>query len=306
MTPKDVEAVNIDDQISVLEERLPKAKSLLSPCRCCPRYCGVGRLRGETGRCQSTDKLRVSSITLHHGEEPPISGYRGSGTIFLTNCNLRCLFCQNYPISQLGTGNTITVHELANEMLNLQRRGAHNINWVTPTHMAPMLMEALLLARKKGLFLPIVYNCGGYESTEMLGLWDGIIDIYMPDMKYSNLQSARKYSGISDYPDHNRRAILEMYRQVGNLRVDDEGIAARGLLVRHLVLPNDISGTANILKFLAEEVSCDIYISLMSQYFPAFHATKIPLLSEPLSRSEYRTAVRELEKLHLEEGWVQT
>jgi putative pyruvate formate lyase activating enzyme len=298
--------VDIDHQIFLLEQRLPKATAILSPCRCCPRYCGVDRLGGETGRCRSTTELRVSSITLHHGEEPPISGYQGSGTIFLTNCNLRCLFCQNYPISQLGTGNTVTVHELADGMLSLQRRGAHNINWVTPTHMAPMLMEALLEARKKGMNLPIVYNCGGYESMEMLHLWDGIIDIYMPDMKYSNPDMARKYSGIPDYPVHNRAAILEMHRQVGNLAIDDNGIAIKGLLVRHLVLPHDLSGTADILRFLADEVSRDTYISLMSQYFPAFHATKIPVLSQPLTRAEYRKTVGILENLHMEEGWLQT
>jgi len=248
----------------------------------------------------------VASINLHFGEEPPISGSRGSGTIFLTNCNLRCLFCQNYPISQLGTGNAVTVHELASGMIALQRRGAHNINWVTPTHMAPILMEALLIARKRGMDLPVVYNCGGYESLDMLRLWDGIIDIYMPDMKYSNPENARKYSGISDYPKHNRAAILEMHRQVGNLVIDEDGIATRGLLVRHLVLPHDLSGTEEILRFLAEEVSSDTYISLMSQYFPAFHATKVPELSEPLARREYLRAVDILERFRLEEGWVQT
>jgi putative pyruvate formate lyase activating enzyme len=299
-------ALDINHQISSLEEQLPKAKELLNPCRCCPRNCGIDRLAGETGRCRSTTELRVSSITLHHGEEPPISGNRGSGTIFLANCNLRCLFCQNYPISQLGTGNTLTVEELASGMIALQRRGAHNINWVTPTHMAPMLMEALLVARKRGMDLPIVYNCGGYEALEMLRLWDGIIDIYMPDMKYSNSDMGRKYSGISNYPMHNRAAILEMHRQVGNLLIDDNGIATRGLLVRHLMLPHNLSGTADTLRFLAEEVSCDTYISLMSQYFPAFHATKIPMLSQPLTRSEYRNAISILENLHLEEGWVQT
>lgn len=224
----------------------------------------------------------------------------------MTNCNLRCLFCQNYPISQLGTGNIVTVHELASGMIALQRRGAHNINWVTPTHMAPLLMEALLIARKKGMDLPVVYNCGGYESLEMLRLWDGIVDIYMPDMKYSDAENARKYSGIGDYPTHNRTAILEMHRQVGNLMVDGEGIATMGLLVRHLVLPFDLSGTEEILRFLAEEVSRDTYVSLMSQYFPAFHATKIPRLSEPLTRKGYRRAIDFLEHFRLEAGWVQT
>ena len=299
-------AVDVHNQITLLEERLPEAKALLSPCQCCPRYCGVDRLAGDTGRCRSTIQLTVSSITLHHGEEPPISGYRGSGTIFLSNCNLRCLFCQNYPISQLGTGNVMSPAEVATGMIMLQRHGAHNINWVTPTHMTPMLMEALLTARKKGMSLPVVYNSGGYDSMEMLRLWDGIIDIYMPDMKYSDTDSARRYSGISDYPQHNRAAILEMHRQVGNLVIDQDGVASRGLLVRHLVLPNDLSGTERILRFIAEQVSRDTYVSLMSQYFPAFHAPKIPKLSRRVTRQEYRRAVDILRNLRLEEGWLQT
>jgi putative pyruvate formate lyase activating enzyme len=296
---------DIDRQIALLRDRLPEAKALLSPCRCCPRYCGVDRMAGETGHCRSTDQLVVSSITLHHGEEPPISGHRGSGTIFLSNCNLHCLFCQNYPISQLGTGNAMSPEEVATGMLMLQRKGAHNINWVTPTHMAPMLLESLLIARQQGMTLPIVYNCGGYDSLEMLRLWDGIIDIYMPDMKYSDARMARKTSAVPDYPTHNRAAILEMHRQVGNLVIDEEGIATKGLLVRHLVLPHDYSGTEDILRFLAERVSRSTYISLMNQYFPAYHALKVPKLSRPLTRKEYGRAVEVLHHLQLEEGWVQ-
>jgi putative pyruvate formate lyase activating enzyme len=297
---------NIERQIALMEARLSEAKALLSPCRLCPRSCGVDRLNGETGYCRSSTQLVVSSITLHHGEEPPISGNRGSGTIFLTNCNLHCLFCQNYPISQLGTGNSMSVEQVAQGMKLLQERGAHNINWVTPTHVAPMLMEALLMARRQGMYLPVVYNSGGYESLEMLQMWDGIIDIYMPDMKYSEARMARKYSGVPNYPRHNRAAIREMHRQVGDLQIDEQGIAVKGLLVRHLVLPNDLSGTKEILEFLAEKVSPSTYVSLMSQYFPAFHAHKIPELSRPITKKEYGEAVKILNSLHLEQGWVQT
>ncbi len=296
---------SIDRQIALITDRLPEARALLSPCRVCPRNCGVDRLSGEMGHCRSTTELVVSSITLHHGEEPPISGYRGSGTIFLTNCNLRCLYCQNYPISQLGSGNTLTVEEVVQGMLLLQGRGAHNINWVTPSHMAPVLMEALLTARKQGMNLPVVYNSGGYDAVEMLRLWDGIIDIYMPDMKYANSRIARKFSGIPDYPRHNQAAILEMHRQVGDLQITDDGVAVRGLLVRHLVLPHNLSGTEQVLKFLAEQVSADTYVSLMRQYFPAFHAVKIRQLERPLTNAEYESAVEMLDKLGMEAGWVQ-
>lgn len=297
---------NIDRQIALITERLPKAQALLNPCKVCPRDCGVDRWSGELGRCRSTTELVVSSITLHHGEEPPISGYQGSGTIFLTNCNLRCLYCQNYPISQLGSGNTLTVDQVAQGMLLLQSRGAHNINWVTPTHMAPMLMEALLIARKRGMSLPVVYNSGGYDALEMLYLWDGIINIYMPDMKYADSHIARKYSGIPNYPRHNQAAILEMHRQVGDLQIGDNGVAVKGLLVRHLVLPNNFSGTEEVLKFLAEQVSVNTYVSLMRQYFPAFHAVKIRELDHPLTRVEYKRAVEMLSKFGMEEGWVQS
>ena len=296
---------SIDRQVALITDRLQEAQALLSPCRVCPRHCGVDRLSGETGHCGSTTELVVSSITLHHGEEPPISGYRGSGTIFLTNCNLRCMYCQNYPISQLGSGNAITVEEAAQGMLLLQGRGAHNINWVTPSHMAPVLMEALLIARKQGMNLPVVYNSGGYDALEMLRFWDGIIDIYMPDMKYADSRIARKYSGIPDYRRHNQAALLEMHRQVGDLRITADGVAVRGLLVRHLVLPNNLSGTEQVLKFLAEQVSADTYVSLMRQYFPAFHAVKIRELDRPLTNTEYESAVKMLDKLGMEEGWVQ-
>jgi putative pyruvate formate lyase activating enzyme len=296
---------DIATKISLIESRLKKANALLEVCRVCPRGCGVNRLKNETGFCSMGADPVVSSDNLHHGEEPPISGYRGSGTIFLTGCNLGCIFCQNYPISHLGHGNSVSVEGVADMMLRLQKRGAHNINFVTPTHFAPQLMEALLLAYKKGLEIPIVYNCGGYESLEMLHLWEGIVDIYMPDMKYSDPGMAETYSSAGDYPEVNREAVREMARQVGDLVMDDEGIARQGLLIRHLVLPEDVSGTRDILRFIAEEISTETYISLMSQYFPAYEAVGSPPMNRGITLDEYARAKGFLEFYGLNRGWVQ-
>ncbi len=296
---------DIATKISLIESRLKKANALLESCRVCPRGCGVNRLKNETGFCDMGANPVVSSDNLHHGEEPPISGYRGSGTIFLTGCNLGCVFCQNYPISHLGHGNPVSVEGLADMMLRLQKRGAHNINFVTPTHFAPQLMEALLLAYKKGLEIPIVYNCGGYESMEMLRLWNGIVDIYMPDMKYSDSGMAERYSSAGNYPEVNREAVLEMARQVGDLVIDDEGIARQGLLIRHLVLPEDVSGTRDILRFISEEISTETYISLMSQYFPAYEAVDSPPMNRGITPDEYARAKDFLEFHGLNRGWVQ-
>jgi len=247
----------------------------------------------------------VSSVNLHFGEEPPISGYRGSGTIFFTSCNLRCVFCQNYPISQLRHGKEVSVRDLADAMLKLQDKGAHNINFVTPTRHVHQIMDALRIAYERGLEIPLVYNTGGYDSVEMLRLLEGVVDIYMPDMKYSDPEMGRKYSGIPDYPQVNREAIKEMHRQVGDLVIDDEGIARKGLLVRHLVLPEGIAGTEDVLRFLAEEVSRDTYISLMRQYFPAYKAVNMPPLDRRITEEEYREAVELLDKYGLTRGWIQ-
>jgi len=271
----------------------------------CPRRCGVNRIRGEAGACALGRNPAVSSVNLHFGEEPPISGYRGSGTIFFTSCNLRCVFCQNYPISQLRHGKEVSVRDLADAMLKLQDKGAHNINFVTPTHLVPQIMDALRIAYERGLEIPLVYNTGGYDSVEMLRLLEGVVDIYMPDMKYSDPEMGRKYSGIPDYPQVNREAIKEMHRQVGDLVIDDEGIARKGLLVRHLVLPEGIAGTEDVLRFLAEEVSRDTYISLMRQYFPAYKAVNMPPLDRRITEEEYREAVELLDKYGLTRGWIQ-
>ena len=289
----------------LIRSRLKHAYGLLKSCHVCPRRCDVNRLQDGTGFCGMGLQPVVSSDNLHHGEEPPISGFRGSGTIFLTGCNLGCIFCQNYPISHLRHGNVLTPSQLAQKMLRLQKAGAHNINFVTPTQFAPQIMTTLLIAYRKGLTIPIVYNCGGYESLDMLRLWDGIVDIYMPDMKYSDPKMAERYSSAADYPERNRDAIKEMHRHVGDLQIDEEGIAQKGLLIRHLVLPENIAGTKNILRFIAEEISPDTYISLMSQYFPAHRAVSMPPINRRITRSEYQKAREWLEYFGLRRGWVQ-
>ena len=286
--------------------RIEAAYNLLESCRVCPRECGVNRLKDDKlGFCRSGLKAVVSSASPHHGEEPPLSGTKGSGTIFFANCNLRCVYCQNYPISQLGTGTERTPGELACQMTWLQEQGCHNLNLVTPTHFMPQILKALGIARERGFDLPIVYNTSGYDSVESLRLLDGIVDIYLPDMRYSDEAVARRYSAAPQYPEVNRAAVREMYRQVGNLVVDKTGRAKRGLIIRHLVLPGGLSGTESVMKFLAEEISKDVYISLMSQYFPAYKATQIGELSRRITAEEYGEARQIMEKYGLENGWMQ-
>ncbi len=233
----------------------------------------------------------VSSYGPHFGEEAPLVGRHGSGTIFFTYCNLQCAFCQNYTISQLGEGTKTDREELARIMLSLQAGGCHNINLVSPTHVVPHILDTLELAVSMGLHLPLVYNSGGYDSVETLKLLDGVIDIYMPDMKYSDEKTAEQLSGIKDYPKANRAAIKEMHRQVGDLQIDEQGIAQRGLLVRHLVLPNRLAGTEDIVRFLAQEVSTHTYLNVMAQYHPCYKAFDIPLLSRPVNRQEFYEAI---------------
>ena len=264
---------------------------MLEECHLCPRQCWVNRLAGEKGKCHITDQVMVSSYGPHFGEEAPLVGMHGSGTIFFTYCNLRCLFCQNYTISQLGDGNRVSRNALADMMLSLQEKGCHNINVVSPTHVVPYILDALELAASKGLNIPLVYNTGGYDSLETLKLLDGVVDIYMPDMKYSDEKTAEQLSGIKDYPEANRAAIKEMYRQVGDLQMNDQGIAQRGLLVRHLVLPNRLAGTEETLSFLAREVSAHTYLNIMAQYRPSYKASTVPLISRPLAREEFNEAI---------------
>jgi putative pyruvate formate lyase activating enzyme len=274
-----------------LGARAASLRENMHECRLCPRECGVDRLAGETGACAVGAEPIVSSYGPHFGEEAPLVARHGSGTIFLAHCNLKCLFCQNYDISHLGHGTTVTVENLADTMLDLQRRGCHNINWVTPTHQVPMLVEATRLAAEKGLRLPIVYNCGGYESLEVLRLLDGIVDIYMPDAKYGDNETGLKLSGVPDYWDRNREALTEMHRQVGDLALDDDGVATRGLLVRHLVLPNDLARTGVVTEFIAS-LSADTYLNIMAQYRPAHRAREVAELARPITTAEFRQAVQ--------------
>jgi putative pyruvate formate lyase activating enzyme len=289
-----------------LNERIEAAYQLLESCRVCPRQCGVNRLKNDKlGFCRSGLNPVISSVSPHHGEEPPLSGIKGSGTIFFANCNLRCMYCQNYPISQMGNGEERTPGELACQMLWLQEQGCHNLNLVTPTHFKPQILKALGIARERGFDLPIVYNTSGYDSLESLRLLDGIVDIYLPDMRYSDDKAALKYSTAPHYPEINRAAIKEMYRQVGNLEIDGNGIAKRGLIIRHLILPNGLSGTGKIMKFLAEEISKDVYISLMSQYFPAYKAVEHKEINRRITENEYDAAYDIKMKYGLKNGWVQ-
>ena len=289
-----------------LHARIEEAYKLLDACRVCPRACGVNRLKDEKlGFCRSGLYPVISSVSPHHGEEPPLSGTKGSGTIFFTNCNLRCVYCQNYPISQMGNGAVRTVGELACQMTWLQEQGCHNLNLVTPTHFVPQILKALGIARERGFDLPIVYNTSGYESLETLRLLDGIVTIYLPDMRYNDNAAALRYSVAPHYVEINRAAIQEMYRQVGNLVIDEEGIATRGLIIRHLVLPGGLSGTEGVMKFLAEEISKDVYISLMSQYFPAYKTTEHKEINRRITEAEYDAAYESKMKYGLKNGWVQ-
>ena len=258
-----------------------------------PGCCQANRLKGELGQCRSGERAIVSSYGPHFGEEALLVGTGGSGTIFFAHCNLHCVFCQNYSISQVGEGSEASSQDLAYMMLSLQRRGCHNINLVTPTHVVPQILEALGLAAADGLNIPLVYNCAGYESVETLRLLDGIVDIYMPDMKYADSAIARQYSGVEDYAAVNRAAVKEMYRQVGDLQIDDQGIAIRGLLVRHLVLPHGLAGTHKTAEFLADEVPSNTYVNVMAQYHPCGKATGDPMIDRRITPAEYAAAVRE-------------
>lgn len=278
-------------QSGELRHRAELVLAMLRSCRVCPRHCEKDRLGGKLGKCRVGRYALVASYGPHFGEEAPLVGRHGSGTIFFAHCNLRCIFCQNYTISHWGQGAATSAARLALVMLSLQERGCHNINLVSPTHVVPQILEALEIAAGKGLSLPIVYNTGGYDALDTLALLEGVVDIYMPDMKYSDAAVARQYSGIEDYPTVNRQAVKEMHRQVGDLELDGRGIAVRGLLVRHLVLPGGLAGTEETMRFLAQEVSPNTYVNIMAQYYPAYRAFKVPALARPLTAEEHRRAV---------------
>ncbi len=282
-----------------------RANGILSACRLCPRACGVDRLSGERGHCGAAGVARVAAVTLHHGEEPPISGTRGSGTVFFSHCNMNCIFCQNYPISQFGNGRDMGASRLAEELLRLQGKGAHNVNFVTPTSHVPHIVEAVLTARGMGFSIPVVYNTNGYDSAEALSLLDGVVDIYLPDAKYRSERLARDLSGTPDYVPRNDAAIAEMRRQVGFLAVGKDGIAARGLLVRHLVLPGRVGETEAVLEHLLSAYGSDLPLSLMGQYFPAYKAGETPGFDRKLANGEYRRAVAAAERLGFRNVFIQ-
>ena len=291
-----------------LERRIEKADELLESCRNCPRKCEVDRTNNEPGICLSGYLPIVSSYTAHHGEEPGLSGTRGAGNIFFGNCNLKCIYCQNFEISQnreQEKHHEVSFEKLADIMLELQNRKCHNIGLVSPTHFAPQILKSIYLAVKKGLSLPIIYNSNGYDSVEILDLFKDVIDIYLPDMKYGNNKYAKAYSNADNYFDFAKSAIQEMFSQVGEELIFENGVVVRGLIIRHLVLPNDLSETENVLKFIAEELSPEIHISLMSQYYPTNKAYKEILLNRTLRYSEYEKALALMNKYKLKNGWIQ-
>ena len=292
----------------IMNRNVEKLESMLSPCRICPRECGVDRAAGEVGACRAGMAATVSSIGKHFGEEPPISGSRGSGTIFFTRCNLSCVFCQNHQISQPGgrePGLPYSPEELAEQMMALERAGAHNINFVSPTQWTPQAAKAIVLSREAGLTIPIVWNSNGYERVETIRLLEGLVEIYMPDFKYGQDDSAVRLSNAPRYPEIAAAAIREMFRQVGELTFDESGVAQRGVIVRHLVLPNGLAGTRSVLCSLATEVSPNVFVSLMSQYYPTHRAREFRELRRSVRRSEYAEALRALEEFGLSRGWSQ-
>lgn len=287
------------DQTGGLEKRARQAIQRLEKCDLCPQECKKNRLNNEIGQCHIGKKARVYSYFAHHGEEKPISGRYGSGTIFFSGCNLHCQFCQNWEISQEPSGRDVNAQELAGIMISLQNYGCHNINFVSPSHVVPQILNALVIAGRAGLSIPLVYNTGGYDAISTLKLLDGIVDIYMPDMKYSDSAIAEKCSKIKNYPQINRKAVKEMFRQVGDLQINSEGIAVRGLLIRHLILPNQLAGTNETLKFIANEISHDTYINIMAQYHPAYKAAEYPDITRGITHEEYRNAVKKAWELGL-------
>ena len=283
----------------LLKKKIKKAWEYMKSCVLCGRYCRVDRMAGETGYCQTGKEARISSYGPHYGEESPLVGRYGSGTIFFTSCNLRCIFCQNYDISILGEGSNASIQRLAKVILKVWKRGCHNINFVTPSHQLPMILEALNIAIEGGLNIPIIWNCGGLESPEALEILDGIVDIYMPDFKFWESRPAEKYMSAPNYPDIARHALKEMHRQVGDLQLDDRGIAIRGLLIRHLVMPKKLAGTEEFVKWLAKEISPNTYLNIMAQYRPCYQASDFEELNRRLTSHEFMQAKSAARKLGL-------
>jgi putative pyruvate formate lyase activating enzyme len=283
-----------------LQEAADRLTAIYEDCRLCPRECKVNRTKGERGTCSAGAKAKICSTHPHFGEERPLVGRHGSGTIFFSHCSLLCLYCQNWEISHSAEGYEVSDEELANAMLRLQKIGCHNINVVTPTHFLPNIVRALVFAAEKGLNIPLVYNTGGYDRVEILKMLEGIVDIYLPDYKYSDGKVAAKFSrGVKDYPGIGKAALKEMHRQVGLLKTDKYGVALRGLMIRHLVLPNDLAGTEAFVKFVAEELDPGTYVNIMAQYRPCFRAHDFQELSRGLFMEEYQKALSMAQKYKL-------
>ncbi len=299
--PSYIDAFNTKE----LHRKVLRARQMLEKCLICPRRCGVNRLEGQLGYCRTGTNAILCSYFAHHGEEPAISGQLGSGTLFFSRCNMKCVYCQNYDFSQLDEGREVTPQKLASYMLELQKEGCHNINLVTPTHVLPEILEALLLAAGSGLRVPIVYNTSGYELPEMINFLDGIIDIYLPDMRYASETESITYSNAPGYPGFNQSSVKEMFRQVGVCVFDEHEIVKRGLIIRHLVLPQNLAGTQEIFSFIVNQLSPQVYVSLLSQYFPAHKAGDAPGLDRRISLEEYEAACKLMEKYGLENGWIQ-
>ena len=279
--------------------KLTSARKLMALCQLCPRCCQVHRFEGQVGFCGIADKLIVSSYGPHFGEEHVLVGRGGSGTIFLAGCNLGCLFCQNYTISHYRQGQDLDVSQMVRIMLDLEATGCQNINFVTPTHVAPFILESIINARAEGLTVPIVYNCGGYESVQMLDLLAGYVDIYMPDVKFFDAELARQLTGRDDYPQVVAQAVKLMHQQVGDLVCDDQGLAIRGLLVRHLVMPNHVNDSLEVMDFLASQISPNTYVNVMGQYHPQFKADQFEQINRPLRAAELQQVRQYAQSLHL-------
>lgn len=277
----------------------------LKNCNICPHKCGINRNSEEIGRCRATDKIKIALYSTHNFEEPCISGENGSGTVFFSNCNLNCVFCQNYEISQLGKGKEITIDELAKIFLGQQEKRLENINLVTPTSYVPQIIEAIKIAKKRGLDIPIVYNTNGYENIETIKMLDGYIDIYLPDLKYAENEIAKKYSKVDNYFEIATEAIKEMITQVGIPKLDERGIMKKGVMIRHLVLPNNIENSKKVLKWIVDNLPKEIYVSVMAQYFPTYKAKEIKKINRKLKKEEWKQIEDYIEKLGMENGYVQ-
>ncbi len=290
--------ITVEERRKLVEERLPLLYKIMEHCTLCPRKCGVNRLKGEKGFCRTTDKIKIASWAQHKGEEPPITGTNGSGAIFPSMCTFACKFCQNFPFSQLDNGVFMTPQELAEKYDYVAKKGVHNLNFVTPTHVIPMLLDAWLNAKPETQKLPLVYNCSGYESEEVLDLLDGIIDVYLPDIKYSQNKPAMQLSSCPNYVEENRRTLKQMFKQVGLLTVDPETeLATKGMIIRHLILPNDLAGSKDSLIWLRNEFGPDINVSIMCQYFPAYRVHGDPVLGREITPDEYMPVLDLVEEL---------